>query len=140
MVKECRICHAVKPLEAFYRRSSGRGDGYHSYCKVCHNQVSMRRERERAGDPAHRARRHEQQRAYSQRHRPWRRPGVQERKNAARRQRYQVDPAYRKRVQARQNAYRRRRYASDPDYRARTIAQAQATRARRQAREKGGAS
>lgn len=36
MEKQCKKCHQVKPLEAFYKKRDSR-DGLHSSCKKCHN-------------------------------------------------------------------------------------------------------
>lgn len=38
--KECRICHQVKPLEAFTLSKSNKTDGRHSFCRLCNAERS----------------------------------------------------------------------------------------------------
>lgn len=35
--KTCASCQTLKPLTAFYRR----GNGHHSYCKLCHRDRTL---------------------------------------------------------------------------------------------------
>jgi hypothetical protein len=36
-MKRCRLCERTLPLARFYRR----GNGHHSYCKLCHRDRTL---------------------------------------------------------------------------------------------------
>ena len=38
-MKRCSHCRQIKKVSEFYPKSANR-DGYHSYCKVCHNEYT----------------------------------------------------------------------------------------------------
>lgn len=39
-MKECNLCHQIKPLESFYKHPKMK-DGYHNRCKECQNSFNM---------------------------------------------------------------------------------------------------
>ena len=43
---ECRYCGVSKPLDAFYKRADGHGNGYAKTCKECNNARDKKRKEE----------------------------------------------------------------------------------------------
>jgi hypothetical protein len=51
-VKRCSRCHDWKPFEEFPRNRRTK-DGYHCYCKVCHNRIGREYKQRRYGGDRH---------------------------------------------------------------------------------------